>query len=136
LTPPQSAVCYLTPELAKLGQRFTLATRAAEPKLVREVRCQPIHDMEDGVLRNADCVVQCSGVIPARLAQLKALCRPDALHILWTHHAHDQPAVANLAEPEIRALVDGFARSASGRPPVSARRSGSIRQASASCATP
>ena len=105
----QSAVCYLTPELAKLGHRVTLATRAAEPKLVREVRCQPIQDMGDGVLRNADCVVQLSGVIHARLAELKAMCRPDTLHILWTPHAHDQPAVANLAQPEIRALVDGFA---------------------------
>ena len=30
----QSAVCYLAPELAKLGHRVTLASRAAEPKLV------------------------------------------------------------------------------------------------------
>ena len=37
----QSAVCYLAPELAKLGHRVTLASRAAEPKLVRGVRCQP-----------------------------------------------------------------------------------------------
>jgi hypothetical protein len=29
----QSAVCYLAPELAKLGHRVTLASRAAEPKL-------------------------------------------------------------------------------------------------------
>ena len=105
----QSAVCYLAPELAKLGHRVTLASRGAEPKLVRGVRCQPIHGMEDGVLRNADCVVQLSGVFHAMLAELKALCRPDARQILWTGHAHDQPAVATLAQPEIQALVDGFA---------------------------
>jgi glycosyltransferase involved in cell wall biosynthesis len=105
----QSAVCYLTPELAKLGHRVTLASCAAEPKLVRGVRYQPIGGMEDGVLRNADCVVQLSGVLNAMLAELKALCRPDARQILWTGHTHVQPAVANLAQPQIRALVDGFA---------------------------
>jgi glycosyltransferase involved in cell wall biosynthesis len=105
----QSAVCYLAPELAKLGHRVTLASRAAEPKLVRGVRCQPIPGMEDGILRNADCVVQLKGTFPAMLAELKAACRPDARQILWTQHAHDQPAVANLVQPEIRALVDGFA---------------------------
>jgi hypothetical protein len=61
----QSAVCYLAPELAKLGHRVTLASRAAEPKLVRGVRCQPIPGMEDGILRNADCVVQLKGTFPA-----------------------------------------------------------------------
>ena len=105
----ESAVCYLAPELAKLGHRVTLASRAAEPKLVRGVRCQPIRGMEYGILRNADCVVQLSGVAHAMLAELKAMCRPDARQILWTGHAHDQPAVATLAQPEIRALVDGFA---------------------------
>lgn len=105
----QSAVCYLTPELAKLGHRVTLASRAAEPKLVRGVHCQPIDGMENCVLRNADCIVQLSGVYHSMLAELKALCRPDARQILWTGHAHDQPAVAALAQPETRALVDGFA---------------------------
>jgi glycosyltransferase involved in cell wall biosynthesis len=105
----QSAACYLAPELAKLGHRVTLASRAAEAKLVRGVRCQPVPGMEDDVLRNADCVVQVSVVLPAKLAEFKARCRSDARQILWTGHAHDQPAVAPLAQPEIRALVDGFA---------------------------
>jgi glycosyltransferase involved in cell wall biosynthesis len=105
----QSAVCYLAPELAKLGHRVTLASRGAEAKLVRDVHCQPFPGIEDDVLRNADCVVQVSVVLPARLAEFKARCRPDARQILWTGHAHDQPAVAPLAQPEIRALVNGFA---------------------------
>ncbi|MDD4866090.1 MAG: glycosyltransferase family 4 protein [Mycobacterium sp.] len=105
----QSAACYLTPELAKLGHHVTLASRNAEPRAVRGVQCQPVPGMEDGVLRNADCVVHMGGVIAARLAELKARCRPAARHILWTGHAHDQPFVAALAQPEIRARFDGFA---------------------------
>ncbi len=105
----QSAACYLTPELAKLGHRVTLASRGAEPRLVRGVHCAPAPGMGDDVLRNADCVVHVGGVVDARLAEFTALCRPDARLILWTGHAHDQPAVATLAQPEIRALFDGFA---------------------------
>jgi glycosyltransferase involved in cell wall biosynthesis len=104
----QSSVCYLAPELANLGHRVTLATRAAEPKLVRGVHCEPIHGI-DGSLRDADCVVQLSALFPPRLVELKALCRPDTRQILWTGYAHDQPAVTALAQPETRALVDGFA---------------------------
>jgi glycosyltransferase involved in cell wall biosynthesis len=105
----QSAVCHLAPELAKLGHRVTLASRGAEAKLVRGVRCQPFPGIEDHLLGSADCVVQVSVVLPARLAEFKARCRPDARQILWTGHAPDQPAVAPLAQPEIWALVDGFA---------------------------
>jgi glycosyltransferase involved in cell wall biosynthesis len=105
----QSSVCYLAPELVKLGHRVTLASRAAEPKQVRGVRCEPIHGMQDGFLRDADCVVQLSAVLHAMLAELKALCRPDTRQILWTGYAHDQPAVAALAQPETQALVDNFA---------------------------
>ncbi|HTX94126.1 MAG TPA: glycosyltransferase family 4 protein [Mycobacterium sp.] len=103
----QSAVCYLAPELAKLGHRVTLANDTAQAKLVRGVHCQPIRGIHDGILTNADCVVQVNGVV--MLAELKAQCRPDARQILWTGHAHDQPAVAPLARPEIRAQLDGFA---------------------------
>jgi glycosyltransferase involved in cell wall biosynthesis len=105
----QSSVCYLAPELVKLGHRVTLASRGAEPKLVRGVHCEPMHAMEDGFLRDADCVVQLNAVFQPMLAGLKALCRPDTRQIVWTGYAHDQPAVAALAQPETRALVDGFA---------------------------
>lgn len=105
----QSAACYLTPELAKLGHRVTLATRDAEPKVVRGVRCQPIPTGQDDALRNADCVVHMGGVMHARLAEFRAQCGPGVRHILWTGHAHDQPFVAPLAQPEIRSVFDGFA---------------------------
>jgi glycosyltransferase involved in cell wall biosynthesis len=105
----QSAVCYLAPELVKLGHRVTLVSRAAEPKLVRGVRCEPIHGIQDGFLRDCDCVVHLSAVFHAMLADTKALCRPDTRQLLWTGYAHDQPAVAALAQPETRGLVDGFA---------------------------
>jgi len=105
----ESAACYLAPELVKLGHRVTLASRAAKPKLVRGVRCQPVRGMEDCVLRNADCVVHLSGFAHSWLAELKAQCRPDARQILWTGHAHDRAAVATLAQPEIQSLIDGFA---------------------------
>lgn len=105
----QSAVCYLTHELAKLGHRVTLFSRGAEPKFVRGVRCQPIGGIEDDVLRNADRVVQVNAVQHAMLTELKAVCQPDSRLILWSHHAHDQPGVAALARPETRGLFDGFA---------------------------
>jgi glycosyltransferase involved in cell wall biosynthesis len=104
----QSAACYLTTELVKLGHRVTLASRDAEVKLVRGVHCQPIPGAQDDALRNADCVVHLGGV-HARLAEFQALCQPGARHILWTGLAHDQPFVAPLAQPEIRALFHGFA---------------------------
>lgn len=105
----QSAVCYLAPELARLGHRVTLASRAAAVKLVRGVRCEPFPGMSDDVLRNADCVVQVSVVLPGRIGELKARCRPDTRLVLWTGHAHNQVAVAPLVHPEVKALVDGFA---------------------------
>ena len=105
----QSAACYLAPELVKLGHRVTLANRADEPRVVRGVRCQPIRGMEDGILRNADCVVHLSDFVDSYLAELKAQCHPDARQILWTGHAHDRAAVAGLAQSEIQSLIDGFA---------------------------
>lgn len=104
----QSAACYLTTELVKLGHRVTLASRHAEVKVVRGVHCQPIPRTEDGALRNADFVVHLGGV-QAGIAEFQALCRPGTRHILWTGLAPDQPFVAPLAQPDIRALFDGFA---------------------------
>jgi len=104
----QSAACYLTPELVKRGHRVTLVSRDTEVKVVRGVRCQPIPGTQDDALRNADCVVHLGGV-HARLAEFTALCRPGARHILWTGLAHDQPFVAPLAQPGVRALFHGFA---------------------------
>ncbi len=105
----QSATCYLAAALAERGHQVTLANRSSERKLVRGVRCEPIRGMEDGILRRTDCVVLVSGVVHAMLAELKAACRPEAKLVLWTGHAHDQPAVSNLVQPEIRALLDGVA---------------------------
>ena len=64
--------------------------------------------MEDGVLRNADCVVHLSDFVDSYLAELKAQCRPDARQILWTGHAHDRAAVAGLAQSEIQSLIARF----------------------------
>jgi glycosyltransferase involved in cell wall biosynthesis len=105
----ESAACYLAPELVRLGHRVAIANRADEPKVVRGVRCQPIRGMDDGVLRNADCVVHLSDFVHRYLAELKAQCRADARQILRTGHAHDRAAVASLAQPKIQSLIDGFA---------------------------
>lgn len=104
----QSAACYLTPELVKMGHRVTLASRDAAVTVVRGVHCQPVPGIEQGMLHDADCVVHLGGVHPG-LAEFQALCRPGARHILWTGLAHDQPFVAPLASPAIRALFSGFA---------------------------
>jgi glycosyltransferase involved in cell wall biosynthesis len=93
-----SALCYLAIELARAGHPVTVANGLKEPREVNGVRCMPLDNLTTEVFVPADTIVivlNGPGDI-ARQLQPLPVRRPL---ILWTQHAHDQPAMAALRDP-------------------------------------
>jgi tetratricopeptide (TPR) repeat protein/glycosyltransferase involved in cell wall biosynthesis len=105
----QSALCYLGEALAAAGHVITLINGVRAVVTVRGVRCLPVASVTFEDLRAFDVVVILNGCDRELLRRLRA--EPDGARklILWTQHAADQPAVANLAEAEVRDSLDGVA---------------------------
>jgi len=102
----QSALCYLAEELAKGGHEVFLLNRCRRGCNSRGVRVMPLDVANAELLRSLDVVI-----VQNRAAggvELRPLLRGDARLILWTQHAHDQPAVQSLCRPEIRQAYDAF----------------------------
>lgn len=105
----QSALCYLGEALAARGLAVTLVTGTSTPGLVRGVRCvngaqRPWEHVADANL--AVVLNEC----PADMAvKLRANLTAGARLILWTQHAHGEPAVAALRDPAVRDVWDHFA---------------------------
>lgn len=105
----QSAVCYLTAELAHLGHEVLLLNNIKEGKKSLGVLCCPLSDEH---LRNIfdkfkpQIVI---GILGATIAEsFRPYCSNSVKWVLWTGHSHDQPASAALKENSVRNKWDAF----------------------------
>ncbi|WP_052710047.1 glycosyltransferase [Azospirillum thiophilum] len=105
----QSALCYLGEVLAAAGHPVTVINGTRTAVTVRGVRCLPIASVSLEDLRAFDVVVVLNGCERELLLRLRTKLGGECKLILWTQHAVDQPAVADLAEVEVRDCLDGIA---------------------------
>lgn len=97
----QSAMCYLAAALARRGERVTTLTGTKEAKIVQGVRCLPYENIPAEIFAPADTVtVLLNG--PANMVHAVREVIPQGKPlILWTQHAHDQPAMQALREGDV-----------------------------------
>ncbi|MCG5240660.1 glycosyltransferase [Azospirillum doebereinerae] len=105
----QSALCYLGEALAAAGHSITLVNGTRAAVTVRGVRCLPMASVSLEDLCAFDVVVFLNGCDRDLLLRLRARMDSARKLILWTQHAADQPAVANMAEADLRDGLDGIA---------------------------
>jgi glycosyltransferase involved in cell wall biosynthesis len=102
----QSALCYLAAALARRGQRVTTLTGTTKPREVDGVRCLRYEDIPAEVFAPADTVtVVLNGPVDVGQAVRQVIPKGKLL-VLWTQHAHDQPAMKSLADPKCVELWD------------------------------
>jgi glycosyltransferase involved in cell wall biosynthesis len=102
----QSALCHLATVLARRGQQVTTLTGTTTPREISGVRCLHYEEIPVEVFSPPDTVtVVLNG--PADIARVvrDAIPGPRPL-VLWTQHAHDQPAMLPLRDPACVALWD------------------------------
>lgn len=102
----ESALCYLAVELAKRGHRIAIFNNPPAAGVVAGVQMVPREGLPDSYLaaQNFDAVIVLNG--PAEASALRAdLPRRTAL-ALWTQHDCDIPAVAKLANADVRRRWD------------------------------
>jgi glycosyltransferase involved in cell wall biosynthesis len=103
----QSALCYLAAALADLGHAVTVFNGVPAPVESRGVSFRHIDELRSaGKLRGFDALVVLNAAIGALL---RNDIGPQPPLVLWTGHAHDQPAVERLKLAEERAAWAGFA---------------------------
>jgi glycosyltransferase involved in cell wall biosynthesis len=102
----ESAICYLTVELAKLGHKVFLFTQITKKSTVRGVTCLPIDNALEETFKTLDVLVVQNS--PLQGFQLKPFLGSKTKLILWTQHAHDQPAVESLKQSEVWQAYDGI----------------------------
>jgi len=102
----QSALCYLATDLARRGQPVTTLTGITTPRDVNGVRCLRYEEIPAEVFAPPETVtVILNG--PADMARAVRQAIPNRRPlVLWTQHAHDQPAMLPLRDPACVALWD------------------------------
>jgi glycosyltransferase involved in cell wall biosynthesis len=90
----ESALCYASIELAKLGHSVTLLTNASTPGRYRDVECLNYKTSLTPALINAADVVVVSNEACGRT--LKDQFRAMRPLVMWNQHADDQPAIEAL----------------------------------------
>ena len=102
----ESAMCYLAEHLARLGHKVILLTRLSQKSTKRGVICIPLDKITNDILVSLDILVVQNS--PLQGIKIKKYLHPKTKLVLWTQHAHDQPAVSPLANPLIQQLFDAF----------------------------
>ncbi|MBX3415416.1 MAG: glycosyltransferase family 4 protein [Pirellulales bacterium] len=103
----QSALCYLTEQLARDGHRVLVLNHVRATRTVRGVEFRPVTQARPDWLAGLDAMVVLNATEPA--LKLRRYASPSTQLILWTQHAHDQPAVAPLRSREVGACFDAVA---------------------------
>src|SRR5271166_4470184 len=103
----ESALCYLAEALAQQGNEVFLLSSTLAPALSRGVQCLHAESQVLKSLHPLDALVvqNCAG----QAAGLRRLITGATLLVLWTGHAHDQPAMRPLHDPCERDAYDGIA---------------------------
>jgi glycosyltransferase involved in cell wall biosynthesis len=104
----QSALAYLALALARRGQRVTTLTGTSKPRDIEGIRCLRIDDIPAEIFAPKDTivVVNCG---PADVIDQVRPAIPERKIVLWTGHAHDQPAVQSLRDPASVKMWDRIA---------------------------
>ncbi|HEY9614447.1 glycosyltransferase family 4 protein [Allocoleopsis sp.] len=103
----ESALCYLAEALAKQGHDVFLLNNTLVPKMSRGVICLPLNTVPQQLLQSLDAAIMLK--LAGQGMHIKPLIGENTCLILWTQHAHDQPAVEALENPLERDIYDGFA---------------------------
>lgn len=103
----QSALCYLTEELAKQGHDVFLLNNSFKSKLSCGVMHFPLATVPQQLIRSLDALIVLNQAGNGR--QLKSLIGENTQLILWTGHDHDQPAIQHLHNPAERDSFHGIA---------------------------
>lgn len=95
-----SAICYLAKELAKLGHEVTIFNGCKTPSDTHGVSIRNLEDISEPkhFLNTQDVTIVCNGAVATNLRKAGV----DCPLVLWTQHAHDQPAVQPLRDPRER----------------------------------
>jgi glycosyltransferase involved in cell wall biosynthesis len=101
----QSAVAYLSAELARQGDDVCVINGVAQEQRSVGVRFLGLNMLTAGLLDQFDAVVMVSEAQGHRLRAAGV----RAPMVLWCHHAHDQPAVQGLKQADERGAWNGFA---------------------------
>jgi len=102
----ESAQCYLSIELARLGHSVALVTNTSAPATYRGVQCSNHRDQGAiSLLNSADIIVSANESLGRSLKD-QGVHRPM---VMWVGHAHDQPAIKGLESSRERKAWAGFA---------------------------
>ncbi len=104
----QSAACYLALALARMGIDVTLVNGTTAPGRVDGVMCRHHGTLPISLLTRFDVLVIMGGCDSESVRNLRAARDGRCKIVLWTQHAGDQPAIANLADPDVPDLWDAF----------------------------
>lgn len=104
----QSALCYLAIELAKLGHGVSLVNHTSRPGIRQGVTHANLNHIPMPILHTADIYVILNGCAWEYFEQIDPHSKPNTPHVLWTQHAHDQPAVQPLTDTKVRDFWDAY----------------------------
>ena len=103
----ESALCYLSLFLARLGHKVKLFCRVDKPKIIKKVFHFPVNKIfSKEALSNLDFLIVQN--TPKYALELKQYLSPKTKLIFWSEHAFNQPDVSCLKNPEYRNLYDFF----------------------------
>src|SRR5262245_9954148 len=102
----QSALCYLVTALARRGERVTTLTGTTKPRTVLGVQCLRHEEIPVEVFSAADTLTVVLNGPADAIRAIREVIPAGRPAILWTQHAHDQPAMQSLRDPAVVALWD------------------------------
>src|SRR5687768_15064411 len=102
----QSAMCYLATALARRGQRVTTLTGTTKPREVEGVRCLHYENFPAEIFAPADTLTVVLNGPGDVIQAVRPVIPAERPVILWTQHAHDQPAMQSLRDPACVAQWD------------------------------
>ena len=103
----QSALCYLAEALAKQKHEVFLLNSTSKAGISLGVMHFPLKTVPHQLLRSLDALIVLNLAGEGR--QLRSLIGENTRLILWTQHAHDQPAMQELQNCVERDSYDGIA---------------------------
>jgi len=102
----QSALCYLATALAARSHGVTMMSGITAPRVVDGVRCLPNDRLPPDLLSQDNTVLVVLNGPADHAVQLRQIVPRQTKLVLWTQHAHDQPAMHALLDRACAALWD------------------------------
>jgi glycosyltransferase involved in cell wall biosynthesis len=102
----QSAMSYLALALARRGEQVTTLTGTTKPREVNGVRCLRYENIPVEIFSPPNTVVVVVNGPADMGTAIRGVIPPGRPLVLWTGHAHDQPAVQGLKNADCRATWD------------------------------